>query len=61
MRKTSPDVLYPRMFFIRVFWTVVTTALEGAGRGAIVVDTTLEPILRSFTPSPNLDKTERLY
>jgi hypothetical protein len=27
-----------------VFWTVATTALEDAGRGAIVVDTTLEPV-----------------
>jgi hypothetical protein len=32
-----------------VFWTVATTALKDAGRGAIVVDTTLEPVLRSFT------------
>jgi len=33
-----------------VFWTVVTTALEDAGRGAIVVDTTLEPISGAGNP-----------
>jgi len=43
-----------------VFWTVATTALEDAGRGAILVDTALEPIPRSFTPSPNLDEIEHL-
>jgi len=26
------------------FWTAATTGFEDAGRGAIVVDTTLEPI-----------------
>ena len=36
---------------LAVFWTVVTTALEDAGRGAIVVDTTLLPVLCSFTRS----------
>ena len=43
-----------------VFWTTTTTALEDAGRGAIVVDISLQPIPRSFTPSPNLDEIEHL-
>ena len=34
----------PRMLFIRVFRTVATTALEDAGRGAIIVHTTLQPL-----------------
>jgi hypothetical protein len=33
-----------------VFWTVATTALEDAGRGAIVVDTTLEPVPGAGNP-----------
>ena len=33
-----------------VFWTVATTALEDAGRGAIVIDTTLEPIPGAGNP-----------
>jgi hypothetical protein len=33
-----------------VFWTVTTTALENAGRGTIVVDTTLEPIPGAGNP-----------
>jgi hypothetical protein len=33
-----------------VFWTVATTALEDVGRGATVVDTTLEPIPGAGNP-----------
>ena len=38
------------MFFIRVFRTVATTALKDAGRGTIVVDTTLEPVPGAGNP-----------
>jgi hypothetical protein len=33
-----------------VFWTVATTAFEDTGRGAIIVDTTLEPIPGAGNP-----------
>ena len=33
-----------------VFWTTATTALEDAGRGAIVVDTALEPVQGGGNP-----------
>jgi len=33
-----------------LFWTTATTALEDAERGAIVVDTTLEPIQGGGNP-----------
>lgn len=33
-----------------MFWTVATTALENAGRGAIIVDATLEPVPGAGNP-----------
>jgi len=33
-----------------VFWTTATTALEDTGRGAIVIDTTLEPVPGAGNP-----------
>ena len=33
-----------------IFWAVATAALEDAGRGAIVVDTTLEPVAGAGNP-----------
>ena len=35
---------------LHVFWTAATVAFEGAGRGAVVVDTTLEPIPGAGNP-----------
>ena len=35
---------------LNVFWTTATTALEDDGRGAILVDTALEPVQGGGNP-----------
>ena len=54
-RERQADFVWMRMNCIRaenldVFWTAATVVFEGAGRGAVVVDTTLEPIPGAGNP-----------